>query len=144
VLRAGLSDADFQALVPTTLQPRQVFFGGVRAFDAPELEFVQRHGIPVFAPDALQADPSALARAVNDAGFSNVHVHLDLDVLEVDDFASSGFSSHGGLRLATLEAVILALREHLEIVSFAVTEFAPRNDTDLETVVRLVQLLEGQ
>jgi arginase len=73
-------------------------------------------------------------------GFSKLHIHLDLDVL--NDFSSTGFPSAGGLEPNELVAVIADLKQHLELVSFAVTEYAPNNPTDLQTVLRLIAVLE--
>ncbi len=145
VLRAALgeTDPDFLRLLPHPLTPQQIFFGGTQDFDPLELEYIGRHAIPVYAPDALRTDPSALARAVVGAGFTRIHVHLDLDVLDATEFASTGFSSRGGLRVAELEAVIHALDVSLEIVSVAVTEYAPRDPHDLRTVLRLIRAFQG-
>jgi arginase len=145
VLRALLGDTnpDFLELLPKPLEPSQVFFGGVREYDAPELEYVQTQGIPVFSTEALRDDPRALARAVKDAGFSRVHVHLDLDVLDAREFQSTGFASVGGVFRQDLEAVIAALHDQLEVVSFAVTEFDPSHPDDLWTLRRLIAALRG-
>ena len=144
VLRAllGDSDPDFNALLPRALEPAQVFLAGVRDFDAAELEYVRAKRISVFAPQSLRDAPDALARAVAMAGFTKIHVHLDLDVLDARGFRSTGFSSEGGLSVAELKAVILALKSHLELVSFAVTEYAPAEANDLETVLDLIATLE--
>jgi arginase family enzyme len=58
---------------------------------------------------------------------------------------------HGGIAPIELEAVIRAIRAHLEIASFAVTEYAPASSEsassdqsrDLEIVMKLVHALEG-
>lgn len=144
VLRAllGDTDEDFRARLPKPLEPRQIFYGGVRDFDPPELEYIRSNSIPVLESDALRADPSALARVVKNAGFSRVHIHLDLDVLSSELFTSTAFPSPGGVSPAELEAVIHALTGTLEVVSFAVTEYHPREQPDLETVMRLVHTLE--
>lgn len=145
VLRAllGESDADLGALLPKALEPAQVFLGGVRDFDDSELEYVQTKHIPVFAPQHLRDDPHALATAIQSAGFSKVHIHLDLDILDAQRFRSTGFSSVGGLSVAEVKAVVLALKSRLELVSFAVTEYAPaQNNDDLESVLELIATLE--
>ena len=144
VLRAllGDSDADFDALLPKALEPAQVFLAGVREFDAAELKYVQTQRIPVFAPQSLREDPDALARAIETAGFTKVHVHLDLDILDARAFRSTGFSSEGGLFVAEVKAVIVALKARFELVSFAVTEYAPAEPNDLETVLELIATLE--
>ncbi|NJK43750.1 MAG: arginase family protein [Pleurocapsa sp. SU_196_0] len=146
VLRAllGDTDADFLELLPRPLEPRQIFFGGVREYDTPELEYVQRHGIPVLSPEVMRDDPRSLAGAVKDAGFTRIHVHLDLDVLDARGFTSTGFPSEGGLFSRELEAVIEGLRTDFEIVSFAVTEYAPRNPADLKTLARFIEALRGE
>jgi arginase len=146
VLRAllGEGDPDVLAFVPRPLTPRQVFLSGARDFDPPEADYVQSKAVRVLSVGDLQADPSSLADAVRDAGFTRVHVHLDLDILNLDHFSSASFADRGGIAPLELEAVIDAIRAQLEIVSFAVTEFAPSSDQarDLETVARLVHALE--
>ncbi len=147
VLRAllGECDPDVLAFVPRPLTPRQVFLAGARDFDPPEADYVQSRAVRVLSVETLRFNPSSLARAVRDAGFTRVHVHLDLDILDLTHFSSTGFSGHGGIAPLELEAVIHAIRVHLEIVSFAVTEYAPSTDQprDLETAVRLVHAFEG-
>jgi arginase len=147
VLRAllGDGDPDVLAFVPRPLTPRQVFLAGTRDLDPPEAEYVQSQAVRVLGVDELKSNPSSLARAVRDAGFTRVHVHLDLDILDLTHFSSTGFPGHGGIAPIELEAVIDAIHAQLQIVSFAVTEYAPSSDQprDLETVVRLVHALEG-
>ena len=144
VLRAllGDSDSDFNALLPRALEPAQVFLSGAREFDAAELEYVQTKQIPVFAPQHLRDDPHALATAIQSAGFSKIHIHLDLDILDAQSFRSTGFPSEGGLTVAAVNAVLLALKSRFELVSFAVTEYAPaQGNDDLETVLELIATL---
>lgn len=149
VLRAllGDGDPDVLAFVPSPLEPRQVFLAGARDFDPLEADYVQSRDLRVLRVNDLRSDPSSLAGAVRDAGFTRVHVHLDLDILDLAHFSSTGFAGHGGIAPIELEAVIDAIGAQLEIVSFAVTEYAPAISSgpsrDLETVVRLVHALEG-
>jgi arginase len=142
VLRANLgdSDADFAALNPMPITPRQVFLAGVRDFDAPELEYAQQHNIHISSIAKLRQDPTHLAQTIRSAGLTKLHIHLDLDVLH--GFSSTGFPSSGGLEPDELVAVIADLKHHLELVSFAVTEYAPQNPDDLQVVLRLIAALE--
>jgi arginase len=143
VLRANLgdSDMDFAALNPVPIMPRQVFLAGARDFDPPELEYVQQHNIHVSSIGALRQDPSHLARAICDLGYSKLHIHLDLDVL--NNFSSTGFPSLGGLEPQELLVVIEDLKRHLELVSFAVTEYAPNHPDDFAIVLALIEALEA-
>jgi arginase len=142
VLRANLgdSDADFAALNPMPIAPRQVFLAGVRDFDAPELEYSQQHNIHVSSIAKLRQDPTHLAQTIRSAGLTKLHIHLDLDVLH--GFSSTGFPSTGGLEPDELVAIIADLKHHLELVSFAVTEYAPQNPEDLQVVLHLIAALE--
>ncbi len=143
VLRANLgdSDPDFAAFNPHPIVPRQVFLAGARDFDTPELEYVRTHKIHISSVTELQADPSSLAQAIAKAGYSKIHVHLDLDVQK--SFASASFSKPDGLDLTSLLAVIHSLKKQFEVISFAVTEYAPQTqNADLETVLTLIHALE--
>jgi arginase len=142
VLRASLgdSDADFAALNPAPLAPPQVFLAGARDFDPPELEYIKQHSIHISSIAMLRQDPQHLAQTIRNTGFSKLHIHLDLDVL--NNFSSTGFPNSGGLEPDELVAVIADLKHHFELVSFAVTEYAPQNPDDLKTVLHLIAALE--
>ncbi len=144
VLRANLgdSDPDFAALNPAPIASKQVFLAGARDFDPPELEYIQTHKIHVSSVPELQADLSSLARAIAKAGYAKIHLHLDLDVQK--SFASASYSKADGFLAQDLLAIIHSLKEQFEIVSFAVTEYAPQTqNADLETVLAFIRALEG-
>ncbi len=146
VLRASLGgcDTDFAALLPKPLLPQQVFLAGARDFDPSELEFIQQHNIHISSVEDLRDNVAHLAVAVAAAGFKKVHVHLDVDVLDISSFRSSGFSSQGGLHTREVLTMIESIRANFELVSFAVTEYAPAYENDdLETVLQLIKALEG-
>lgn len=86
----------------------------------PVAEAVRRYGdrLTVVRFDA-HADPGALVAAVTDAGA--VYVHVDLDVLDPEVFAS-----------------VTALAGAFEIAGLGVTEYEPRRPEDRETLTRLV------
>jgi arginase len=142
VLRAALGEttAQLARLNPQPLQPKQIFYAGLRECDPAEREYIAQHSISTVSVERLQQDPDSLPGEILRAGYKKVHVHLDLDVLDQSEFCSTGYPSRGGLRIETLEHTILALRAQCDIASFAVTEYAPATaDAERETVLRLIQ-----
>ena len=140
VLRALLGEGDAGLLEQafTPLEPYQVFLAGVRTFDPPEFATFEEKRLSLFKPDDL-AHPERLTEQMAARGFTKLHVHLDLDVLEPATFRSLSYPTPHGVTPDTLVTLLRALQETFELVGFTLTEFAPERPEDLETVERLLE-----
>ena len=143
VLRTLLGDGP-DALVPgAPLSPRRVILAGTRALDDGELAYIENVGIPVIAPDALDAD--SLTAALAASGATSVYLHVDLDVLDPAEFSSLGYPEPFGVSLTALLAVIAAAKAALPLAGAAVTEFAPASPDaaadDLGSILRIIGAL---
>jgi arginase len=140
VLRSLLGDStpELAALNPHPLLPAQLIYVGLRETDVAEAQFIGAHTLCVLGVDALAQDPELLAKTVRAKGFAHVHVHLDVDVLDAREFRSTGFASEGGMRVDNLCAVLRALHAQTQLVSFAITEYAPQGVARDAGVIRAV------
>jgi arginase len=143
VLRTLLGDGP-DALVPgAPLSPGRVILAGTRALDDGELAYIESVGIPVIAPDALDAD--SLTAALAASGATSVYLHVDLDVLDPAEFSSLGYPEPFGVSLTALLAVIAAAKAALPLAGAAVTEFAPASPDaaadDLGSILRIIGAL---
>ncbi|HXT68424.1 MAG TPA: arginase family protein [Vicinamibacterales bacterium] len=133
VLRTLLGDGP-AALVDRLarpLTPAQVCLVGARDLDPPEAEFARATGIRLAGLEAF-TDPVEFARSIRRAGFERVYLHLDLDVTNPDDFASSLMRTAGGPSLDDVMALVCQVREQCDVVGFSVVEFCDRAGGDLE------------
>jgi arginase len=103
-------------------QADRVVLAGVRDLDRAEREVLERSAVSVVGAslETLVATQNALDR-------SPVYVHLDLDVLDPDDFPAQ-FPAPGGLAPDKLYDLLEAVVGECEVVGLEVTAFAAPED----------------
>lgn len=129
VVRALLGEGAPSLRPLTTLAPRQLVLAGTRALDPPERHFARGRALSVLGPSEL-ATPPALVAAVAAAGAAAIYLHIDLDVLDPDEFGAVGFPEPGGITVGQLTAAVRALASRFMIVGAGITEFQPREPED--------------
>jgi arginase len=144
VLRTILGEGDSSVLekLPSRVLPDQVFLAGVREFDPPELSYSEENRLKLFGIKDLETNQDALVEVIQARGFKNVHIHLDLDVLEPNEFASTCYPTPNGLSISGLLKLLEILQKELNVVGFTLTEFAPVKDADIDIVRRILGTLQ--
>lgn len=130
VLRTLLGEGPAGLVPDRPLRPGQVVLAGVRALDPAERAYAEAEGLPIVR------DPAALVAAVGDV--DAVYVHLDLDVLDPETFASVGAPEPGGLTPNQVIDMVTALADRFEIAGIGITEYEPARPQDQETLAGLV------
>lgn len=144
VLRTLLGDGHPDLVPPRPLRPGQVILAGARALDPAELAYVEREGLARFSVAELTAAPDAPAEAVATTGATAVYVHIDLDVLDPEEFGSLNCPEAGGLGIATLREAVRALTARFALAGLGITEYVPRGEEDQAALAALVPaLLDG-
>jgi arginase len=119
---AGLSDDGH-------VDPARVVMTGVRDLDGGERVELERAGVGTVAPERL-------AGALEDEA---VYVHLDLDVLDPDEFPAQ-FPAPGGLSGGGLRELLGELAESSRIVGLEITAFeAPEDEDERERLAAMVE-----
>jgi arginase len=129
VVRALLGEGAPSLRPLATLTARQLVLAGTRALDPPERDFVRGSALSVLGPSEL-VTPSALVAAVAAARAAAVYLHIDLDVLDPEEFGAVGFPEPGGVTIGQLTAAVRALASRFMIVGAGITEFQPRGPQD--------------
>lgn len=137
----GESDAALLEKLPSRLSPDQIFLAGVREFDPPELSYFEENRLKLFGIKDLENNQDALVEVMQSRGFKNLHIHLDLDVLDSSAFASTCYPTANGLSVEGLLKLLELLHKDMNVVGFTITEFAPVNDTDSQTVKRVLEFI---
>ncbi|WP_255461279.1 arginase family protein [Glaciihabitans sp. INWT7] len=143
VLRTLLGDGPVALIPDSPISAARVILAGTRSLDDGELAYIESAGIPVIAPDALDAD--SITAALVASGATSVYLHVDLDVLDPAEFGSLGYPEPFGVSLTTLLTVIAAAKAALPLAGAAVTEFAPASADDaaddLGSILRIIGAL---
>ncbi|WP_182905244.1 arginase family protein [Microbispora sp. H13382] len=140
VLRTLLGEGHPDLVPPRALHPRQVILAGVRALDPAELAYAADAGLARHTVAELTADPGVLVPAVA-AGGTAVYIHIDLDVLDPEEFGSLSCPEAGGLSVAALRDAVRALTARFPLAGLGITEYAPRREEDQAVLASLVPAL---
>lgn len=136
----GEGDAEVLALLPGRLEPDQVFLAGVRRFDPPELAYFEEMRVRHVSVQDLETHPERLIDMMAARGFEQLHLHLDLDVLDPEVFGAVAYPEPNGLTLQGLARLLQALSAAFEVVGFTLTEYLPQQD-EPEAEARLLREL---
>jgi arginase len=112
-----------------------VVLAGVRALDAAEKEFVEEAGITHVEVAALPALPDAIPAA------SAVYLHIDLDVLDPEVFASVGAPEPEGVTADRLVAAVRALTARFPLAGVGITGYEPDRPSDRAVLTTLIAAL---
>ncbi|MFD9892800.1 arginase family protein [Amycolatopsis sp. NPDC059027] len=116
VLRSLLGDGDPDFVANPALERGRAVLAGTRVFDDAEREAAES-GLVARVPDITE--DGALIAALS--GAEHVYVHLDLDILDPDEFGGLNFPEPGGVTIAELVAAIESLSA-FDVVGAGITE----------------------
>jgi arginase len=118
---------------------------GLERLDPPEQEFLSKSPMRhIDAADIQSKGGSAAARN----GLAYVHadahefvLHLDTDVIAVDEFSAVNVPGSGGLPLADVRAALSEFAKHKNLLGLVVAQYNPDKDPDGSDAKKLVDLL---
>jgi arginase len=123
----GEGDADILRLTQSTLEARQFVLVGARDFDPLELSLLQRVALSHLNVEAVRENPASLIQAIKTTGRTNVHIHVDFDVLDPKVFGDLNTPAAGGFDVSEVSAILECVAAHFNIVGMTMTEYCPRD-----------------
>lgn len=141
LLGEGTTDIVNQAF--STLRPEQVFLIGAREFDLPERSFIEQKTLSIFSAERINnGDSDQLFSMLDKAGCDKLYIHLDLDVIEPEEFPYVACPTSGGIQTDRLKDLLVSLRSNFDIVGCSVLEFLPTGSKSLATL-EAIKLLDS-
>ena len=126
-LLLGEGNADLAQLACSTLRPEQVFLVGAREFDRPESRFIQQQRISTFSAVAVNNRRlDELLLALHQVGADKLYIHLDLDVIEPNEFPHVACPTPSGIQIDALAELVAQLHSNFDVVGCSLLEFLPR------------------
>jgi arginase len=119
VLRALLGEGAAPLVPEEPLAPEQVTLAGVRSFEPGQREYIAEAGIRCYGVEDFESALDAVA--------GPVYVHVDLDVLDPTEFASTCYPEPDGVSLHRLIELLGCVDD---IVGASITEHAPPEGAD--------------
>jgi arginase len=118
---------------------------GLERLDPPEQEFLSKS--PMRHIDAADIQSKGGSAAARD-GLTYVHadahefvVHLDTDVIAVDEFSAVNVPGTDGLKMADVRAALSEFAKHKNLLGLVVAQYNPDKDPDGSGAKKLVDLL---
>ena len=118
---------------------------GLESLDPPEQEFLSKS--PMRHIDAADIQSKGGSAAARD-GLTYVHadahefvLHLDTDVIAVEEFSAVNVPGTGGLTLADVRAALSEFAKHKNLLGLVVAQYNPDKDPDGSGAKKLVDLL---
>jgi len=130
---AGLGD---------TIAAERLVLAGVRDLDGGERELLERSQVTVIGASVVET----LVAVKNALDGAPVYIHLDLDVIDPEEFPATAFPAPGGLSSDKLYDLMEAVADDSELVGLEVTAFEAPEDADeladaAETAMRVLDPL---
>lgn len=123
VLRSIVNGVDVtQEKVSKGLRSEQVLLVGTRDLDPAESDFIKERSI-VTIP-CVDISSSKVLDILKQRGVRNVYLHIDVDVMDPDDFPYSFYKVPGGISIARLRELVNGIRSRgdVEIVGGSLKE----------------------
>jgi arginase len=130
VLRALLGEGPAQLTPEEPLAPEQVILAGVRSFELGQREYIEHAGIRSHPVDDIEGALIGLT--------GPVYVHVDLDVLDPAEFASTCYPEPDGV---PLQRLIDLVSDVDNVVGASITEHAPSDDADVARDAQVISRL---
>jgi arginase len=131
VLRTLLGEGPAPLTPDEPLAPEQVILAGVRSFELGQREYIEKAGIRLYGVEDLERALDGLT--------GPVYLHVDLDVLNPTEFASTCYPEPNGVPLQRLIDLVSRVGN---VVGASLTEHAPSDDdaedaSDADVIRRL-------
>lgn len=105
------------------------------------LDVAIEQGIHRLLADQVRADPFAAGQTAAQTLTAPTWVHLDVDVLDQDEFPATDYLLPGGLTLDELRASLKGIYSEGRVVGFSLGCYNPDKDADRSCGTRLVDVL---
>jgi arginase len=139
----GEGDPELLKLLYKKLEPNQVVMAGLRDLDQAESDFIIKNDLTIFRGDELNDRPGALLEAVRRRGNSKIYIHLDLDVLDPDEFPFTPVPVAGGIAVLTLLNTIHSLKENFTLAGLGIFEYSPSGKENIDLLQQLCGIGAG-
>ncbi len=119
------------------LLPGQVALVGVRDLDKAEVNFIEEKNIITLPVEQVRSGKVDLG-FIKEKGFSNIYIHLDLDVLDPELFPHMLLPTPKGFDLEPLLGTLEMLWRKYNVAGYSIQEYLPRKGEGPEQLQELI------
>lgn len=138
----GFGEAKYVGRYTKNILPvENILYVGARSLDPYEVELINKHSISRIPSDVINSDIDGALETISGfmSRFKQIHISLDIDVLDPSIAPGTGVPEEGGITEASLHEVLnLILKNNTTVKSIDLVEYNPLYDID-ERTDRVVQ-----
>ena len=135
----GEGDKEVVSLNYSKLTTSQLVMLGVRDLDKAEKVYIPSQNISVFGVSEAE-NMSAVISAIRSKGHRNIYVHIDLDVLDPEEFPHTPMLVPGGMKIRVLRELLGMLNEEFRIAGMGLFEYKPSGIKRIEILEYIINL----
>jgi arginase len=148
VLRNLLEGKDVEQMQAfPRIDPNRLILAGVRDLDPPEATYISEHNVTILSCDEIaETNGQCLVDLIAQRGYSRAYVHIDPDVIHLDDFDCTSCPTPNGIRIDALQHAIKQLRLNTDVLGGSLQEVTAGIEDKpavKERLCRLFALLTG-
>ena len=122
------------------LLPSQLIMLGVRNLDKAEEEYITSQNIKVFTVKDIEQRVDSVIEAVKSKGRNSIYIHIDLDVLDFEEFPYVPLPTPAGLKVDTFKKLLKKLSKEFRIVGMGLFEYQPSGEQTIELIEDIIKI----
>lgn len=111
----------------------QVFLAGVRELDEKEKEYIENSNITI-----SQVNGNIVSQ-ISASGFNKIYIHIDVDVINPDDFSDALMPTAGGPTCDEMSVCLSAIAKQFDIVGVGIVEYCGRQSKSSRQLLRMLK-----
>ncbi len=124
----------------SVLRPEQLVMIGQRDLDEPEKEYIEENGIEVVRTEDLNCSVERTIDRILAKKSDNIYIHIDLDVLDCNEFPYVMVPAAGGIRVAKLLELLKRLRSEFNIVGISMLEYTSSEEEEIKILFEIIRI----
>ena len=137
----GKGEKNIVNLLNSKLSINQLFLIGTRELDSAEEKYILGNKVTLFTVNIIEENENLLIETLKSKGFTNIYIHLDLDVIEPVELPYVKCPTPNGLSLRKLTNILNRLNNSFHIIGGSLCEFAPNNTNNITQIKNVVKSL---
>ncbi|WP_312092083.1 arginase family protein [Aminipila sp.] len=141
-LRTLLGDGNRQMIQTafSQLKPAQLLMVGQRDLDEPEERYVKEKKVSMLDAEEFALNPNGVIEEIGLKGSKNLYVHIDLDVLDFEEFPYVMVPSPGGIKSTLLLDLLRNLTEHFNVVGLSLLEYTGSEEKKIKILSDIIEI----
>ncbi|HML88073.1 MAG TPA: arginase family protein [Methylomusa anaerophila] len=136
----GEGEETIVKLASPSLLSSQLIMLGIRDLEEAEKEYITAQSISVFTVKDIEQGADSVIEAVKTKGHESIYIHIDLDVLDFEEFPHVPVPAPAGLKVNTFKELLKKLDKEFKVVGLGLFEYQPSGGQTIELVEDIIKI----